>query len=149
MAIRMSTGLRAAMLTNYGLERMMRYGHIRVYSGVQPDSADLDVNGSLLAIISTDGVLPQPGTDIGGLQMEISEFGDSLSMAGQWMIKGTASGHAGWWRFVASGENGEGYSPTAPRIDGVVGESLLLNDTFITLQTDEVVDGFFLYFPAE
>ena len=147
MAIQLSTGLRAAMLTDFGLERMMRFGHIRIYSGVQPVSANAEASGDLLAIVSTDGVMPQPGSTTGGLLMQMGEYGDRLVKRGNWVLKGVSTGYAGWWRFVEAGYMTQGYDANRPKIDGTVGESLQIGNLQITPQTHEVIDDFLLYFP--
>lgn len=148
MAIRVSSWLRTAMMTNYGMERMMRYGHIRVFTGKQPESADMAETGDLIGIISTDGKIPSTTGADAGLMMEPGERPGMLVNRDGWMLRGVGDGHAGWWRFVAYAPLDEGgVASSLSRIDGSVGESLVLPDNYITTSTLEPIDGFFMYLP--
>lgn len=139
MALRMSTGLKAALYGDYGLRAMMQLGQIHVYSGAQPLSADAAVQGTHLATVSTSG---NPGD---GLQVAINQFGQ-LAKVGVWTLTGIATGQAGWWRWVQYGGDAGNVSLVAARMDGAVGESLVLPDTAITPVTAETINVFSLQF---
>lgn len=124
MTIRMSSGLCHAIITDYGVGRMMYGGHIAIYSGSQPASADLPAPGTLLARITQDGAAPptQLG-DAGGLHLQVGGIGELVN-EGDWVMTCTATGTPGWWRFYAAGTDQNDESEAAYRIDGAVGESL-------------------------
>lgn len=149
MPIRLSSGLRSAMVSEYGLERMMRRGFVRIYTGPQPLSADNAPTGNLIATITTNGLSPAPGVIAPGLLMQPGDEPGSMTNSGEWVLKGIGSGIAGWWRFVWNSADDDGASEFLPRIDGAVGESLLLDDVMITPQTERVIQDFFLYLPGQ
>lgn len=149
MTIRMSSGLRTAVVTNYGVGIMMQYGHILIFSGAQPASADDAPPGTLVARVTQNGLpAPVPGSDAGGLQLKAGARTGELANLGEWVLKGVAPGTPGWWRFVALDIDPGQQSTTACRIDGAVGESLLSIPPSITAATTLVVEGFSLRFPA-
>jgi len=112
------------MIGNYGLGLMMQYGHIRIFSGMQPATADFAQAGTLLARVTQDGIAPVPGVEAGGLQFTMGYEPGEIMHDGDWVMTGIASGTPGWWRFVWNGEDDGGDSLFLPRIDGAVGESL-------------------------
>ena len=144
--IRLSSGLRASMLWTWGLNALLEGGHIRVYSGPQPATADAPPSGQLLGYISTDGLLPQPGQPPGGLHFTL-ESRAVLVNHGTWILTGTATGEAGWWRLVWNAPDPGTHSDYYPRIDGTVGESFRLADTLITPATRTPVTRFQIVFP--
>lgn len=136
-------------MTNYGLEFMLRFGHIRIFTGRQPESADMAETGNLIGIVSTDGIVPTQSNTSGGLTMTTAESFGMLIPNGNWVLKGVAEGIAGWWRFVGHAYDDGGDSVNRPRIDGKVGESLILPDDHISVNTNEEIDSFSIYFPHE
>lgn len=124
MTIRMSTGLCHAVITDYGVGRMMYGGHIAVYSGSQPTSADLPAPGMLMARITQNGAPPptQIG-DAGGLHLQVGGVGEIVN-EGDWVMTCVAGGTPGWWRFHAAEIDPGDESEAAYRIDGTVGESI-------------------------
>ena len=149
MTVRLSSGLRTAIVTNYGLGAVMQYGHIRIYTGTQPDSADLPPTGSLLAVVCADGITPVPSTTTGGLELAGGVAPGSLVLGGNWIIKGRSSGVPGWWRFVGCELDTDLPTSYFPRIDGVLGESLVLGFNDITPATNVAVAGFTLILPHQ
>lgn len=150
MTIRLSTGLRNAMMTNYGLGIMMNYGRIFIYGGVQPQSPDFaPLSAPKLAVVSQDGVTPIPGDLAGGLRMQPSSLSGAIENEGDWFMRGLAAGTATWWRFVWNAFDDEGDSNFFPRIDGAVGESLILTTTSITPLTGVPVTSFRLILPNQ
>ncbi|MDH5857805.1 hypothetical protein [Lampropedia aestuarii] len=142
MTNRLSSGLRHSMVSNYGLGSMLNFGHIRIYSGTQPDSADLPPTGVLLAVVSAGGIDPVPGTQTGGLEVDVgSEYGQLVNV-GNWVLKGKANGVPGWWRFVWSAPDNDSESQYYPRLDGAVGESLILGVDAITIGMELPVNRF-------
>jgi hypothetical protein len=139
--IRISTGLRAALLTDFGLRAMMNYGQIRVFGGVQPPSASLAPSATLLANITTNGTPFQPNTYNGGLQVGLVEEG-GLGPIGIWRMKGVATGNAVWWRWTWNAPDDDTDSQFYPRMDGAVGESLFLTADAITAATNVIISNF-------
>lgn len=121
--IRLSSGLRGAMLYDSGLRAMMYWGTIHIYTGEQPPSADLAPTGTLVGRITQDGLGFTPGGVPGGLITE-SRTLTSIQHLGNWVVKGAATGRPGWWRFKWNGLDDNEDSLFVPRIDGTVGESL-------------------------
>lgn len=146
MTIRMSTGLCHAVITDYGVGRMMYGGHIAIYSGSQPASANLPAPGTLLARITQDGAAPptQLG-DAGGLRLQIGGVGEIVN-EGDWVMTCTAPGTPGWWRFCAAEIDQGDESEVAYRIDGAIGESLPEIPTTLTAETTIPVASFSLRF---
>jgi hypothetical protein len=149
MTVRLSSGLRSAMMDYYGLQAMMRYGHIRVYTGSQPATADSAATGTLLGIVSQDGLTPIPNELAGGLQFQAGYLAGSLTKSGDWVLTGVATGTPGWWRFQWNGADDGSESTTLPRIDGAVDESLFLGTDTITIYTGVPIQSFNMVFPQE
>lgn len=145
MAIRLSNGLKAALYGQYGFQAMMNYGLICVYSGTQPDSANAAPTGTLLARITNNGDTHVPGTATGGLQITQDASG-RLNKAGTWTLDGIDTGTAGWWRWKWNAPDDDSLSLYYPRVDGAVGEGLVLANTSITPATDEELSSFILRF---
>jgi len=149
MTIRLSSGLRNAMITSYGLGIMMQLGRIFIYTGTQPDSADDPATGTKIGYVSQDGVVPLPNQTAGGLDLRTGNIAGALENNGDWVLRGIANGTAGWWRFVWNYEDSEGNSDFLPRIDGTVGESLILASTTITPVTGVPITSFRLILPYQ
>lgn len=115
MAIKASTGLRNALLTNTGLASAMNLGYINIYSGAAPASADAPATGTLLCVVSNNG----GGT---GLTFAASAAAGVLQKAAGEVWSGTnlAAGVAGYYRHVAPGDTA-GESSTEARLQGVIG----------------------------
>lgn len=143
MTIRVSSGLRASLLSDFGLQAMMDYGFISIYSGTQPATASSEATGTLLGRITQNGDAFVPNTTTGGLQTELSPQG-GLVKTGTWVLTGVATGTAGWWRWQWNAPDDGSYSPFYPRMDGAVGESLILADTTITPATLVTITDFYV-----
>lgn len=137
------------MVTQYGLQAMMNYGRIYVYSGTQPDSADKAPTGTLLGYVSQNGDAPVPGTATGGLIMAQSFDAGALEKHGTWRLKGIANGTAGWWRMVWNSADPLTDSDYYPRIDGAYGDSFLLPSSVIGPATDMEIGSFYLLLPSQ
>lgn len=131
--IKLSSGLRQALMNEYGLGLMMNGGTIRVYNGEMPTSPDNPPNGSQLARITTEGRTFIPGNDnVDAGLLLYSVFPGVLTDDGRWYLTGTASGTATWWRWCWSDADNQGESTYYPRVDGDVGVALKLNTPVIT-----------------
>lgn len=147
--IRLSSGLRSSIVTNYGLGLLMQYGRIHVYTGSQPLSADFAPTGTLLATVSQDGITPISDQLPGGLELSGGAQAGQLVKVGTWVIRGSVAGTPGWWRFVWNSEDDASDSTFLPRIDGMVGESLVLGFPMISAFTSAEVAAFSLVLPPQ
>ncbi len=145
MAIKLSTGLRRAMLTDYGLMAMMNYGHIKLFTGSQPATANAGEQGTLLGYVTKDGSQPVELETGNGLVLALEDY--KVVKDGSWTLKAIAGGSIGWWRFCWNGRDTGEYSEFAPRIDGNASDSLLIDD-YTVRQGDSIeINGFTLIFP--
>lgn len=145
--ITLSTALRAAMATEYGLMAMMRYGCIKVFNGEPPTTADMAEQGDLLGTITQDGVPFVAGTSQGALLLEAGPTNGACMKLGDWKLTVTKSGTAGWWRFVWNGADDGTAEDWSPRIDGRIGEGLILPDPVLTQGSVLDVASFFFVIP--
>jgi len=141
MTVRVSAGLRAALLSDYGLSAMMNWGTIEVYSGQQPANASLAPTGTLLARVTKQGTPFEPGTYNGALEVGLAPTG-GLEKVGVWRMKGVTTGVAGWWRWKWNSPDPNVDSQYYPRMDGLVGESLFLVTSGITEATNVEITQF-------
>ena len=135
------------MATEYGLAAMMRYGCIRVFSGAAPLTADDAEHGELLATITEDGTPFVAGTGQGALNLVAGDVAGSCKKDGVWKLKVTKSGTAGWWRFVWNGIDHGTAGEWVPRIDGAIGQVLVLPDNHLTMGDVWDVSSFFFIIP--
>ena len=149
MTVRLSTGLRAAMLnggTEGGMKGALSGGTIRIYSGPQPISADAPATGTLLGIVTVDGAG-------GGLHFDTSTDGTlSKAAAEDWKFNGIAAGTAGWFRFGAEGGGFDSNSNTEPRIDGTIatsGGDVNITNVAIAVGSPNTVDVFTFTLPPQ
>lgn len=140
---RLSTGLRNAIAGNYGLGAMMNGGIIRVYDGTYPESTDEPPNSVEVARITTEGRVFIPETDpnqAGLILIGVSPGG--VTNAGGWVLRGIATGTAVWWRWCwRKTDHGE-TSLSLPRIDGLIGDGLMLGTTAIYPSMTVMIDHF-------
>lgn len=120
MAVRVSTGYAHAILGATSFTSLFRNGCIEIYSGPQPESADLAPTGTLLARVTRDGLPWAPGNASGGLQFIREGRYVRKEPSHQWLLTGLAGGAAGWFRLRGNAPD-SGFSTDAPRIDGTVG----------------------------
>lgn len=140
---RFSTGLRNALAVNYGLGVMMNGGVIRVYGGTMPITPDEPPGTIELGTITTEGRVFIPGDDTaqaGLLLAHVSPGG--LIKAGEWRLKGKATGTATWWRWNWADADSFAYDTLLPRVDGEAGTELVLANTSITPITDVEIEQF-------
>lgn len=145
MTIRVSSGLRAALLSDYGLRAMMDYGVIEIYTGVQPVSASLAPTGTLIGRVTNNGVAFVAGTPSGGLRVDLGVNG-GLVKVGAWRLKGVATGDIGWWRWKWNSPDPGTDSQYYPRMDGAFGESLELSVGTLTPASNLLIEEFTVNF---
>lgn len=150
--IKLSSGLCSAIITSYGLGSMMQYGHIRLFTGSQPSSANNAQTGTLVAVITAGGEdPPAPGETTGGLEFEAGALPGTLAGRGTWMLKGLATGVPGWWRFVWNGSDDGADSMELPRVDGLIGEAVSMPTgvSSVTSATLVTVPKFVITMPSQ
>lgn len=139
--IRLSTGLRNALMGASGLRAMMNRGVIDVYSGAPPALADMAPTGTHLARITQDGLTFIPGSTPGGLVLKKGLAGQLIN-DGSWVMTGLNTGAAGWWRWKWNGDDPGTFSLFYPRVDGLVNETLVLLDTAVSPGSTTTIDSF-------
>ena len=146
--VSLSTGLRDALISQYGFGTMMNFGVIRVFGGTRPASADAAAGSLPLAEITTEGRVFVPETDPNGAGISLQVISPgTVTHEGVLRIKGARTGLATWWRWSWLGADDLGYSLYTPRVDGDAGVELLLRLYSITSATDEEVGRFVFSLP--
>lgn len=134
--LNLSTGLKNLQLSP--MPAAMAGGAIFVYSNdePQPTTSDLAPTGTLLAVISNNGLPWTLGSPTNGLNIVATTGGYLLPHPSQnWVLTGIADGIAGWARFISPNDT-LADSRTLPRIDCAVnvgGTGLLLASPTITV----------------
>ena len=151
MALRLSTGLRTALLgDNGGFKELMNNGWIDIFTGSQPASADYVETGTKLIRISSTA-----GSAVGdGLKFGTAGTGVLPLTTPKWQGEVLNDGVAGWFRFYGSSGTGglAGTNGTALRIDGncgVSGSDLVLSHTTFVTESIVTIKTFYLTQPAE
>ena len=125
-----STGLRTGMLQDTSFKAALDGGHLRIFSGPVPATADDPETGELLMELTVGG---DGGT---GLSFGIAAAGAiSKSDAEVWMTSSiNETGTISHFRFVSSSDTGE-LSSTEPRVQGsagLVGTDMTLTNLSVT-----------------
>lgn len=151
MALRLSTGLRDKLLGAQSFKDIMAGGVIRVFPGVQPQSADEAEGASHLAQITVGSGAFTPGQAPGGLRFGAPELGAIAKDPTEiWSGAAVASGTAGWFRFYAN-DLTTGQSDVAARFDGAIstsGAQLNMSSTALTSGATTTIDSFTVTMPA-
>ena len=155
MAIRLSSGLRTAMLSaggigtggTGGLKTLLDGGVIDIFTGSQPASADYVETGTkLVRISSTSGT-----TNLDGVRFGTAAAGVLGRTVPVWSGIVAVAGVAGWFRFYGT-TGTSGTSATTWRFDGGVGVSgadLNLSHTDLALDSVLALTTFNITQPAE
>lgn len=113
MTIALSNALAATQTAL--LASQLNGGFIRLFSGVRPATPDLAEAGTLMGIVTVDG--------LSGAGLHFTSAGAILQKANEpWVFTGLADGAVTWFRVVAPGDTGA-TDTAALRIDGDVGTS--------------------------
>jgi len=146
MAIRFSTGLRDDMLGSADLKTVFTNGVLRIYSGVQPTSANDAISGTLLLTVTESSGTFTPGSPTNGLNFGTPASGIIAKAAAEaWSGLGVAAGTAGWARLQGNPLDDDASSTTLARIDMSVaktGGDLTLSNTSIVIGAPSTVDVF-------
>jgi len=125
------------------------YGVMKIYTGSQPASADDAPTGTLLLIISKDGVAVVPGTSTNGLEFDAPVDGVlGKKDAHVWSDVALATGTAGWFRFYTNGIDEDGNGCNFDGAIGTSGAELNLSSTSIVLAATTTIDEFEVTLPA-
>lgn len=144
--LKVSTGLRNAMLDSEPLRDALDLGFLKLYSGTEPATADADLGAAVLLVtISVNGA----GT---GLTFEPAAVSGILSKEGDEVWQGTvaSSGTAAFFRFVAPGDTGAA-STTEARLQGsvgVLGADLNLSSVALTASAVQTINHFNVALPT-
>jgi hypothetical protein len=145
MALKLSTGLRNAMLDSSNLRTTMNGGLIKVYDGTVPATADAALSGNTLLCTFS---LNSTGA---GINFDTTATGDTLAKAPAevWAGDPAATGTATFYRHVASGDDGT-LSTTQARIQGEVGpgHEMILATSVFTVGVNRELDFYTITFPT-
>lgn len=143
-ALRLSTGLRTAMIGSDDFKGLMDGAFLDIYSGAQPASADAVETGTKLVSVTAAA-----GSD--GGTFGTAATGVLPKSAGVWSGTVATEGIAGWGRLYGPGKT-TGSSGTAYRMDmsvGLSGADLVLSHTNLKVDTVLTIKTFSLTQPAE
>lgn len=123
MTVRLSSGLKDAMASNFGLGAMFVGGEFRIYDGVQPETADMPPNGTLVATITSmnQSLVPQ------GLQFSLSLDSGAIQTDTTLYTVLTvleANRPLSWFRLMQANDSEE-QSIIAPRLDFSFGDAAI------------------------
>lgn len=146
MTIRFSEGLRDMMLGSADLKTAFTNAVLRIYSGVQPTSANDAKTGTLLLEITVDGGAFSHGSPTNGLNFDAPSAGIiAKAVAEAWKGNGITDGTAGWGRLSGNPLDDGTSSTTLARIDVSVaktGGDLNLSNTTVVAAAPTTVDVF-------
>ena len=147
MALRLSTGLRQALLGSADFQTEFALSFINIYTGTQPATADTAASGTLLATIYSNNP-----TDTIGVSFDAPVAGVvAKAVAQTWAGTALATGTAGWYRLFEAGGNPAILSTTESRIDGNIstsGANMNMSSTSVTIATVQTVSTFTVTLPA-
>jgi len=152
MGLRLSTGLRNALMAEIGFKGAMADGILEIFSGAIPANADTTEGAGtkLLRVTIASGAFTS-GVATNGLDFDAPAAGVlSKAAAETWSGVGLADGTAAWFRFY-SNTVVIGASTTTCRFDGTVGTSgadLLLTSTSIVTSATTTIDTATFTLPA-
>lgn len=152
MGLRLSTGLRNALMGETGFKGAMDTGVLHIYSGAIPTDADAaEGSGTKLLEITLNGNAFTSGSPTNGLTFNAAVDGMTGKADGEtWQGDGLNTLTAAWFRFYANAVD-TGVSTTAVRFDGTVGTSgadLLLTSTNVVTGATTTIDTAEFTLPA-
>ncbi|MDD5375275.1 hypothetical protein [Acidithiobacillus sp.] len=142
--LKISTGLRNAMLDSATLRTALSLGKVMIYSGVAPVTADAAVTGTLLCTITNNSTAT-------GVTMDVAAAGTIAKTSTEvWSGVNVATGTASYYRHVAAGDTGAS-STTEARVQGLIATSgAELNLTSVTLSSaaTQTIDFYSITLPT-
>lgn len=154
MTVRLSTALRNKLAGTTGFGTTFAKGVIHIYSGPQPLSADNAVSGTLLGIVSVDGLPFAFGNVTNGLNFAAPSNGTVSKAVENWKFDGIANGTAGWFRLMTNVVDDladDSVTKVHPRLDGSIGVAnadLNLSNLAVTTGAPNTIDVFSFTIPA-
>ena len=151
MTIRLSSGMRDAVVSNFGIGALLSSGYIRVYTGVQPETADMAATGQRIGFITRESYNYEPphANAAGCLQMMLSASVGAICNAYPWELRGRITGVPGWWRFCSTPEDPDDYSTARCRVDGSIEDGFSLFPPSLEAGWRYPLEGFLLTLPAQ
>lgn len=144
MAVKYSTAVADSLLDK--IDSDFTNCVVDIYSGVQPQSADDAISGTLLARATLSGGAFVEGVSTNGLNFATSVAGVlAKEAAEEWKYTGLANGTARWFRLRANAVDDGTSSTTLLRIDGSVGTTtgdMLLSNLNIVTGAIGTIDTF-------
>lgn len=142
--MKLSTGLRNALLSGGSLKASLDGGEIRIYSGTVPADADASIGSATLLVTIKNG-----GSGINFASSAASGVLNKAS-AETWSGTNAATGTASFFRHVLSADTGAS-STSAVRIQGttaVAGADLNLTSVSLTSGATQTIDFYSVAMPA-
>jgi len=145
MALRLSTGLRQALLGTADFKTEFTASFVNIYSGSQPTSPDDPASGTLLATIYSDGAAV-------GINFDVPVAGViSKAVAETWSGTAGATGTAGYFRLFEATDDPSLASTTDSRMDGAIatsGGELNMSSTAIVVSAVQTITSFDVTLPS-
>lgn len=120
MAANCSTGFRRRIIGPESFESIFNGAAIDVYTGPQPESANHAPTGTYLGRITHTGAAWGEDNTTHGLRFIRSGIYATSRPDQSWVLKGSATGVAGWCRLRLHDDDGS-ETDLFPRIDGAIG----------------------------
>lgn len=142
----LSTALRSLLIGPNALTDILAHGRIRIFSGAQPSNADQAEQGTLLAIVTLNGLPATPGLPTNGLQLTQNGVFVLKPQGDPWLFTAIATGTAGWFRYCGNAPDAGVASTTLPRIDGAIATAspseMVWQSTSLVAGTTYSIDNF-------
>ena len=147
MSLKLSTGLRNALLDTASFKTTMDGCTLKIYSGAVPATADAALSGNTLLseiFLNNDGVT--------GLTFNAAAVGGVLekTTAESWEGTNAAAGTASFYRLELSGDT-QGLSTSEKRVQGAVavtGAELNLTSVALLLSASQKIDYYSIAIPT-
>jgi hypothetical protein len=152
MSLQCSEGFKKALLGPASFAQIFRYGAIHIYSGAQPATANDAATGTLLGTVTVNGGSWAPGSILNGLLFQQAGVWVRGDPTQTWVLKGSNTGIAGWFRLVENASSGSGADFDHCRIDGAISVTpgaaeMRLSTLSIDPSTSVVIDHLFYTIP--
>ena len=143
--ISLSSGLKNNLLNSLGLRSLLAGGAIHLFDGSQPSNADREYSSNRLGVITNEGMIES--FPINGLYFQNPSSGILMkSLTQTWTIRLLQPGTATWFRFVSWKNEYSGYSTNAIRLDGAIGEDLvLINPVLAAEDLPRNINSFYIH----
>lgn len=134
---KISTGLLDALLTTGGIKETLDDSEFRIYTGIEPESADDSIGSATLLTTIKNGA--------SGITFSTATPGVlTKPVAETWQGTNAASGTATWYRLVKADDTGAA-STSAVRMQGtvgVIGADLNLASTALVSGAPQAIDNY-------